>query len=100
MDKILNNIPLTKQPILLSKPKRVTCDKMSKPPREILSPIKVLNDVHLAPWVPSEMPTPRVISPFPTIAKAIIDKPIHNKAINSKCHLARKEPLLEQQSYN
>jgi hypothetical protein len=69
---------------------------MSKPPREILSPIKVFNDVHPAPRAPNEMPTPRVMSPLPTIAKAIIDTPIHNKSINSKVHKARKEPSFEQ----
>jgi hypothetical protein len=95
MDKILNNIPSTVQSIPLTKPKRVTFDKIPKPPREILSPIKVLNDVHPAPRVPNEMPTPRVISPLPTIAKAIIDKPIHNEAIDSKVYKARKEPLFE-----
>jgi hypothetical protein len=73
MDKILNNIPSTAQQSPLTKSKRVTFDKMSIPPREILLPNKVFNYVHPAPRVPNEMPTPRVSSPLPSIAKAIID---------------------------
>jgi hypothetical protein len=68
---------------------------MSKPPREILSPNKVINNVHPTPRVPNEMPTPRVSPPLPDIAKAIIDKLIHNEAIKSKVHKARMEPFFE-----
>ncbi len=95
MDKILKNIPSIKQRIPPTKPKRVTFDKMSKPPREILSPNKVINNVHPTPRVPNEMPTPRVSLPLPDIAKAIIDKLIRNEAIKSKVHKARMEPFFE-----
>jgi hypothetical protein len=84
IDKILSNNPSTEQQVPPTKSKRVTFDKMSKPPREIPSPNIVFNNEHPAPRVPNEMPTPRVSSSLPTITKAIINKPILNNQINSK----------------
>jgi hypothetical protein len=55
MDKILNNIPSTQQQVPPTKSKKVTFDKMSKPPREIPSPNKVFNNVHPAPRAPNKM---------------------------------------------
>ncbi len=96
IDKVLNNIPLTEQYVPPMKSKRVTFDKMAKPPRETPSPNKVTNNQHPSPRVPNKIPTPRVKSPLPTITKAIIDKPILNDPIKSKTHKAREEPLFEQ----
>ncbi len=44
IDTILNNIPSTDQQVPPTKSKRVTFDKMAKPPREIPSPNKVINN--------------------------------------------------------
>jgi hypothetical protein len=96
IDKMLNNIPATEHQAPLMTSKRVTFDKMAKPPREIPSPNKVTNNQHPTSRVPNEIPTPRVKSPLPTITKAIIDKPIPNVPIKSKTHKAREEPLFER----
>jgi hypothetical protein len=69
---------------------------LAKPPKEILSPKKEINNQHPTPRVPNEISTPRLSSPLPTITEAIIDKPILNNPIKSKTHKAREEPLFEQ----
>jgi hypothetical protein len=76
IDKILNNIPTTELQVPSMTPKRVTFDKMAKPPREIPSPNKLTNNQHPTPRVFNEISTPSVISPLPTITKAIVNKPI------------------------
>jgi hypothetical protein len=81
IDKILNNIPATVQQVPPMKSKRVTFDKLAKPPKEIPSPNKVINNQHPSPRVPNKIPTQRVSSPLRTITKAIIDKPILNNNI-------------------
>jgi hypothetical protein len=96
MSKILNNIPLTEQQAPPTKSKQVTFDKLAKPPKEILSPNKEINNQHPTPRVPNEISTPRLSSPLPTITKAIINKPILNNPIKSKTHKAREEPSVEQ----
>jgi hypothetical protein len=96
IDEILNNIPATEQQMLTITSKRVTFDKMVKPPREIPSPNELTNNQHPTPRVPNEVPTPRVKSPLPTITKAIVDKPIPNVPTKSKSNKAREEPSIEQ----
>jgi hypothetical protein len=96
IDEILNNIPATEQQVPTITSKRVTFDKMAKPPREVPSPKKLTNNQHPTPRVPNEIPTPRVKSPLPTITKAIVDKQIPNVPIKSKSNKAREKPLIEQ----
>ncbi len=91
-----SNIPSTEQQVPPTKPKRVTFDTTSEPPREIPPPNKVFNNEHPALRVPNKMPTPRVSSSLPIITEVIINKPILNNPINSKTQKARKRPLFER----
>jgi hypothetical protein len=57
IDKTLNNIQATEQQVPSMTPKQVAFDKMAKPPREIPSPNKLINNQHPTPRVPNKIPT-------------------------------------------